>query len=76
MLKTIVTIIYILICIALVVLVLMQEGKSGLSSAVAGSNTNSYWGKNKGNSIEGTIPKITGILAAAFMVLSIVLNML
>ncbi|HHX54812.1 MAG TPA: preprotein translocase subunit SecG [Clostridiales bacterium] len=75
MLKTIVTVLYVIICIALIVLVLMQEGKAGLSSTISGSS-NSYWGKNKDNSIEGSIPKITGALAAIFIVLSVVLNVL
>ncbi|NLJ89363.1 MAG: preprotein translocase subunit SecG [Clostridiales bacterium] len=76
MLKTIVTIIYLLICLAIVVLVLMQEGKSGLSSSIGGGTANSYWGRNKDRSIEGSIPKLTGILAGVYVVLSIVLNIL
>ena len=76
MLKTIVTIIYLLICLAIFVLVLMQEGKSGLSSSIGGGTANSYWGRNKDRSIEGSIPKLTGILAGVYVVLSIVLNIL
>lgn len=75
MLKIIMTIIYVIICIALIVLVLMQEGKEGLSSAISGSS-NSYWRKNKDHSLEGSMPKITGVLAAIFIVLSVVLNVL
>lgn len=75
MLEKVATVIYIIICIALIVLVLMQEGKSGLSSTISGSS-NSYWGKNKDRSLEGAIPKLTGVLAALFIILSIVLNML
>lgn len=70
------SVIYVIICIAIIVLVLMQEGKSGLSSTLGGGESNSYWGKNKDRAIEGSIPKITGILAAVYMVLSIVLNMI
>ncbi|NMB43046.1 MAG: preprotein translocase subunit SecG [Clostridiales bacterium] len=76
MLETIVTIIYVLICLAIVVLVLMQEGKSGLSSSIGGGSANSYWGKNKDRSIEGSVPKLTGIFAGIYIVLSIVLNMI
>lgn len=73
--KTIVTILYVLICIALVIIVLMQEGKNaGLSGAIDGI-ADSYWGKNKGRSIEGTLVKITRLLAVLFIVLSIVLSM-
>ncbi len=73
--KTIVTIIYVIICIALVVIVLMQEGKNaGLSGTIDGI-ADTYWGKNKGRSIEGTLVKITRILAFLFIVLSVVLSM-
>ena len=74
-LKGIVTVIYVLVCIALVVVVLMQEGKSaGLSGAINGV-ADTYWGKNKGRSMEGALEKITKILALVFVVLSIVLNL-
>ncbi len=74
-LKTIVTIVYIIICIVLTIIVLMQEGKNaGLSGAIDGI-ADSYWGKNKGRSIEGTLVKITRLLAALFIILSVVLSM-
>ena len=46
-LKTIVTIAYIVICIALVIVVLMQEGKTSGLGAVSGA-ADTYWTKNKG----------------------------
>jgi len=74
-LRGIVTVIYVLLCIALIVVVLMQEGKSaGLSGAINGM-ADTYWGKNKGRSMEGTLEKVTKILAALFIILSIVLAM-
>ena len=72
-LRTILTIVFILICIALVVLVLMQEGKSAGLGAISGA-AETYWGKNKGRYMEGTLVKITKILAAAFIILAAVLN--
>ena len=66
--------IFILICIALTVIVLMQEGKSaGLSGAINGV-ADTYWGKNKGRSIEGKLAKFTKFLAIGFIVLAAVLN--
>ena len=50
---TILLIIYIIVCVALTVIVLMQEGKqAGLSGAINGA-AGTYWGKNKGRSMEG-----------------------
>lgn len=73
-LRVALTVIYIIICIALVVLVLMQEGKTSGLGAVSGV-AETYWGKNKGRSMEGKLVKITTILAVAFMVFAIVLNL-
>ncbi len=75
-LHTILTIVYIFVCIALTVVVMMQEGKqAGLSGAIGGGASDSYWGKNKGRSAEGTLEKITKYLAVAFILISIILNM-
>lgn len=71
-LKTVVTIAYIVICIALVIVVLMQEGKTSGLGAVSGA-ADTYWTKNKGRSSEGVLIKITRVLATLFVVLSVVL---
>ena len=74
-LRVIVTVLYVLICVALVVLVLFQESKTqGLSGSINGV-AETYWGKNKGRSMEGALEKGTKILAALFIVLSVVLNL-
>ena len=74
-LRVIVTVLYVLICIALVAVVLFQESKSqGLSGSINGV-AETYWGKNKGRSMEGALEKGTKILAALFIVLSVVLNL-
>ena len=74
-LRVIVTVLYVLICLALVVVVLFQESKTqGLSGSINGV-AETYWGKNKGRSMEGVLEKGTKILAALFIVLSVVLNL-
>ena len=72
-LRIILTIVFIIICIALSAIVLMQEGKSAGLGSISGA-ADTYWGKNKGRSMEGTLVKITKILAAAFIILAAVLN--
>ena len=74
MLKTILSVIFVLICLALTVIVLLQEGKSQGLGAIGGM-ADSYWGKNKGRSMEGTLEKFTKFAAVAVMVLAIVLNL-
>ena len=72
-LKVILTVIFIIVCIALTVIVLMQEGKQqGLGSI--GGMADTYWGKNKGRSMEGILVKITTALVVLFMVISAVLS--
>ncbi|GFI26077.1 putative protein-export membrane protein SecG [Lachnospiraceae bacterium] len=71
--KTVVTVIFILICLALTVIILMQEGKSAGLGAIAGA-ADTYWGKNKGRSMEGMLVKITRALVVLFIVIAAVLN--
>lgn len=73
-LRIVVQIIFIILCIALTVLVLMQEGKSAGFGAISGA-AETYWGKNKGRSMEGKLVKITEYLAIGFMLLSVILNL-
>ena len=73
-LKMVLTVIFILISIALTVIILMQEGKSAGLGAIAGA-ADTYWGKNKGRSMEGMLVKITRILVVVFIVLAAVLNL-
>ena len=66
---------YIIDCIALTVVVLMQEGKqAGLTGAISGA-AESYWGKNKGRSMEGGLVLATRIMAVLFVVFSLLLNL-
>ena len=53
----------------------MQEGKQAGLGAIAGA-ADTYWGKNKGRSMEGMLVKITKILAGVFFVLSLGANLL
>ena len=73
-LRTVLSIIYILICIVLVVVVLMQEGKQSGLGALSGTSEG-YWSKNKGRSEEGQLVKLTTICAVLFIVLAVVLNL-
>ena len=74
-LHTILLLVYNLVCCVLTVIVLMQEGKqAGLTGAISGA-AETYWGKNKGRSMEGGLELATRILAVVFVVLSLILNL-
>ncbi len=69
MLVKILSVVMIVISIAIVVLVLMQEGKSAGLGSISGA-AESYWGKNKGRSIEGALEKATKVLVVVFFALA------
>lgn len=73
-LKIVLDIVFILICIALTIIILMQEGKSAGLGAISGA-ADTYWGKNKGRSMEGVLVKGTTALVVLFLVISAVLNL-
>ncbi len=72
--KIIISVLLILVSIAISVVVLMQEGKQAGLGTISGA-ADTYWGKNKGRSIEGKLEKATTVFAVLFFVFSIVLNL-
>lgn len=73
-LRVILSILFVIDCIALTVVVLMQEGKQQGLGSIAGA-ADSYWGKNKGRSMEGGLVRATTIMAVLFFVFAIILNL-
>lgn len=75
-LKIVLAVIYVLLCVGLVIVVLFQNSKQqGLSGAIAGT-AETFFGKNKGRTIDAKLKKWTAIGAGAFLVLSLVLAFL
>ncbi len=74
--KTVLTIIYMLVCVSIIVLTFIQKkGQAGLSGAIAGSSSSeNFYEKNKGRTKEGSLKKWTIIQGIVFAVLSIVLS--
>ena len=73
-LKIVLYIVFVIDCIALSAIILLQEGKSAGLGTIGGV-ADSYWGQNKGRSMEGALVKSTKFLAILFLVLSVVLNL-
>jgi len=74
--QIIVNVIYIILSIAIIVMVLFQSAKStGLSGTIAGG-AETFFGKNKGKTIDALLSKYTSFVAIAFLVVSLVLFML
>lgn len=73
--KTILTIVYFIIALAMIILALIQTKEDGgLSSTITGSSTNNFYEKNKGRTKEGKLKRWTIILSIVFAVLTIALG--
>ena len=73
-LKTILTIVFIIVSLVITVVILMQEGKQAGLGSIAGA-ADTYWGKNKGRSMEGMLVQITKYSVVVFLLLAVVLNL-
>ena len=74
MIRMILSIIFIILCIAISAIILLQEGKSSGLGSIAGM-ADTYWGRNKGRSMEGNLEKFTKYGAILFFILALVLNL-
>ena len=64
---TALTIIHLIIAIILIVTVLLQNGKQqGLSGAISGG-AETFFGKNKGKTVDALLKKVTAIMAILFI---------
>lgn len=70
MINTVLTIIYLFLCIILIAIVLLQSGRSAGLGAIAGG-AQSLVGKKKG--LDEKLGKITTYVAVAFMLFTIIL---
>lgn len=75
-LKTILIVIYAIVCLVLIVIASMQSSEDdGASNTImGGAQNNSFYEKNKGRTREGKLKKWTIILGVTFIVLTIVLG--
>lgn len=76
-LKTALIIIYVIVCLVLIVIALMQTGDDeGASGAIVGGLSSNFYEKNKGRTKEGMLKKWTIILGIAFVILTIIIGIL
>ncbi len=69
------TIAYIVVALVLTVVVLFQKGKDPRESAVMGGSGDSFFSKNKSNTRDGLLEKVTSVFAVLFIVLSVILSL-
>ena len=72
--SVVLAILYILGCGILITIILLQKKRSaGLTGAMAGmggGSSQTYWDKNKGRSVEGSLEKFTKIGGALFFIIT------
>lgn len=73
----ILSVVLILLSVLLCIIILLQSKRSaGLGAINATGSSDTYWSKNKGSSMEGTLERYTKIGGALFMILALVLNLI
>ena len=74
--QIIVSLLHIIFALSIIVIVLLQSGKSaGLSGAIAGG-AETFFGKNKGRTIDALLSRYTSVAAIAFLITSVVLYLI
>ena len=76
MLTTVLSVVQVLCCIAIVAVVMLQSGKSaGLSGAISGG-AETFMSSGQAKSLDSKLSKATPWLSLVFVVLTLVLNLL
>ncbi len=71
-----ISILHIVVTVSLIVIVLLQSGKqAGLSGSIAGG-AETFFGKNKGRTLDAILSKYTSIAAILFIVTSVALSLI
>ena len=69
--------VYLVVCLALVVLIMKQSKEdSGASGTIVGASANNFYEKNKGRTKEGKMKRATIILMVLFIVLTLALGII
>lgn len=69
--------IYLIVCVALIIVATIQTKESqGASGTIMGSSTNNFYEKNKGRTKEGRLKRMTITLSVLFAILAVTLGIL
>ena len=72
-----ITIVQLLLGLAVILAVLFQSGKnSGLSDSIGGSGSDTFLSRGNAKSLDARLAKATKWIGAAFIVLTLILNIL
>ena len=75
--KIILLVIYLIVCLAVMVLTFIQtKDSNGASGTIVGSSSNNFYEKNKGRTKEGKLKRTTITLGVVFAILTIALGII
>ena len=74
-LQYVLAIVIILVSIGIIALVMLQEGKQQGLGAIAGA-ADTFFGKNKGKTMDAQLAKFTKLLGVVFFILALVASLL
>lgn len=74
--QIVLSVIYFLVALALVAIVMLQSGKSAGLSGTIGGVADTFMAKGKAKSFDARLAKATKWIGAAFIVLTLILNIL
>lgn len=78
-LSTVLTVILAIVGVLLCIIVLLQSDRAAGLGAISGGSSgssDSYWSKNRGSSVEGSLARLTKILGAIFMILAFAISLI
>ena len=74
--QTIVSIFQMILAVTLIVVILFQSSKSSKVSGTVMGGAETFFGKNKGRTIDTILTRWTGVIAFSFAALTVVINFL
>ena len=75
-LEIIAAILLILACVFIVLVVLMQDSKQGMSQTISGASADNYFQKNSGRTKEARLAKLTRTAAIIVFVVALLVNLI
>ena len=75
-LEIIAAILLILACVFIVLVVLMQDSKQGMSQTISGASADNYFQKNSGRTKEASLAKLTRTAAIIVFVVALLVNLI
>ena len=72
--NTILSIVQVIIALAVIVLILLQQSKHSGMSGVIGGGAETFFGKNKASGLDATLNRLTIVLSIVLCLLTLILN--